>query len=276
MIPQVLNEMTFNPDAVSYLLNALYFKGAWKEKFKTENTNEELFNGKENVPMMQTIAGFRYTENDLYQAVQLPYGNEAYKMTVFLPREDKTVSNVLENMDGKSWTKGFSNYAVLLKLPRFETETDQDLISVMKALGVNRAFKWQEAEFPNFCNAEIYIEMMKQVSKIKVNEEGTEAAAVTIISEATSGMPREAQFIANRPFLYIISEQSTGAIFFIGQYMGQNGDARETDGIHSPLITSHSSLPPSSTIYNLKGQRLSAPPAKGLYIQDGKIMISEK
>ena len=269
MIPKILNEQTFNPDYASYLLNALYFKGTWMEKFKPENTKDELFNGKEMVPMMHIDHGFQYKENDLYQAVQLPYGNGAYKMTVFLPREGKYISDVLEKLDGKSWTDYYRPYLVDLKLPRFETDTDQDLVKVMKALGVNKAFEVM-AEFPNFCNLATYIDMMRQVSKIKVNEEGTEAAAVTSIGDAVSSMPQEAQFYANRPFLYIISEQSTGAIFFIGQYTGLSGEARETDGISDAPRLNDKEEMINDKYYNLKGQRLSAPPAKGLYIQNGK------
>jgi serpin B len=83
----------------------------------------------------------------------------------------------------------------------------------------------RDAEFSNFCNVPTYIGLMKQVAKIKLNEEGTEAAAITVIMMASSasGRPSEPlriKFHATRPFLYVISEQSTGAIFFIGQYMG--------------------------------------------------------
>jgi hypothetical protein len=107
-----------------------------------------------------------------------------------------------------------------------------------------------------------FIDLMKQVSKIKVDEEGTEAAAVTIIGNVATGMPREAQFIANRPFLYIISEQSTGVIFFIGQYLGQYSEARETDGIcDAPRLNDKEEMI-NDKYYNLKGQRLAEPPAK--------------
>jgi serpin B len=94
----------------------------------------------------------------------------------------------------------------------------------MSALGMPRAFDPGKADFSNFCNVPTYIDLMKQVAKIKLNEEGTEAAAVTVIGIEMSAMvpsePQHVQFFANRPFLYVISEQSTGAIFFIGQYMG--------------------------------------------------------
>ena len=94
---------------------------------------------------------------------------------------------------------------------------------MMSTLGMPNAFDPYLADFSNFCNVPTYIGMMKQVAKIKLNEEGTEAAAITVIGMKYSAIPSEPQhvsFYATRPFLYVISEQSTGAIFFIGKYVG--------------------------------------------------------
>ena len=260
MIPKVLNEDTFNPMAVSYLLNALYFKGAWSSPFDATKTKEESFNGGPAVPMMyKPYTEFNYTENDLYQAVNLPYGNGAYQMSVFLPCEGKTIGDVLDALDGSNWqVKGYM-YEVDLKLPRFETDTNLNLVEIMSALGMPTAFT-MEAEFPYFCNAPVFISDMFQVAKIKLDEQGTEAAAVTVISGATSITPT-AKFYANRPFLYVISEQSTGAIFFIGQFMG-----KITTGIASPRIQE---LTEDDAIYNLSGQKVNGS-YKGIVIQNGK------
>ena len=269
MIPEVLKEDSFNPDAVSYLLNALYFKGIWSNPFRKENTQEESFGGGDEVPMMhQFKEGLLYTENDLYQAVRLPYGNGAYRMDVFLPREDKTVGEVLETLSGSNWQPEYENTDVDLKLPRFETDTNQDLVGVMAGLGMPKAFSI-DAEFPYFCNGDPYISQMFQVAKIKLDEEGTEAAAVTVI-EMTESIPQRADFHANRPFLYIISEQSTGAIFFIGQYTGGvTADIRT--GIVGTKAEPRTGA--NNLIYNLSGQRLTKEPARGLYIKNGKVMI---
>ena len=269
MIPEVLKEDSFNPDAVSYLLNALYFKGIWSSPFKKEETQDESFGGGDEVPMMhQFKEGLLYTENDLYQAVRLPYGNGAYRMDVFLPREDKTVGEVLETLSGSNWQPEYENTDVDLKLPRFETDTNQDLVGVMAGLGMPKAFSI-DAEFPYFCNGDPYISQMFQVAKIKLDEEGTEAAAVTVI-EMTESIPQRADFHANRPFLYIISEQSTGVIFFIGQYTGGvTADLRTgIVGMKAEPKTGANNL-----IYNLSGQQLSQEPARGLYIKNGKVMI---
>lgn len=229
MIPEVLKEGEFDPSAVSYLLNAIYFKGAWAEKFDKDNTKDETFKGysaDKQVPMMHQEHEFNYTETDDCQALCLPYGNGAYRMTILLPKEGKTINDVLKNLTAESWERyQFMDRAYVdLKLPRFESTTDVGLNDIMSALGMPRAFDPYLAEFPNFCNVPTFIGMMKQVAKIKLNEEGTEAAAVTVIGEYVSAIepsePQHVQFFANRPFLYVISEQSTGAIFFIGQYMG--------------------------------------------------------
>ena len=272
MIPEVLNEDTFKPRAVSYLLNALYFKGMWSSPFKKEMTTNESFGGGKEVPMMHKMGqDFQYAENDLYQAIRLPYGNGAYEMTVFLPREDKTVGDVLDALNGSNWQFDGCPTEVDLKLPRFETGTNQNLVKTMSDLGMPTAFG-EYADFPHFCNAPVYISNMFQVAKIKLDEEGTEAAAVTVIQMDETGIsspPEPKPFHANRPFLYIISEQSTGAIFFIGQY---TGGVTADFGTGIVATKTESKAASDSQIYNLSGQRLSQEPAHGLYIKDGKVM----
>lgn len=266
MIPTVLNKQMFDPFAASYLLNALYFKGMWSEPFDVTETKDELFGRNETVPMMHKPYSetFEYADNDLYQAVNLPYGNGAYQMSIFLPREGKTIGDVLDALNGNNWQVKGAMYKVDLKLPRFETDTNQDLVKIMSDLGMSTAFTY-DADFPYFCNVPVFISQMFQVAKIKLDEQGTEAAAVTVISGATSITP-SAKFYANRPFLYIISEQSTGAIFFIGQYMG-----RITTGIASPRIQE---LTEDNAIYNLSGQKVNGS-YKGLVIQNGKKMMAK-
>ena len=230
MIEKVLSETEFNPYAVSYLLNAIYFKGVWAEKFKKEETKEEEFKYAGEVSMMHLEHEFLYADKGDYEALQLPYGNGAYSMTILLPKEGKSTYDIAQGLTAESWKtlwqKGVpSGGAVVdVKLPRFETKTDVDLVETMSLLGMSNAFDPHKAEFPDFCNVPTYIELMKQVARIKVSEEGTEAAAVTVIGMGKmASLPSEpihVNFHANHPFIYIISEQSTGAIFFIGHYTG--------------------------------------------------------
>ena len=229
MIEEVLSEDEFDPAAVSYLLNAIYFKGTWKEKFKKEETKEEAFKSAgKNVPMMHMEQEFLYADKGDYEALQLPYGNGAYSMTILLPKEGKTTYDIAQSLTSESWKSMWKSgvpsggATVDVKLPRFETNTDLDLVKIMSRLGMPKAFT-VSAEFPDFCNVSTYIALMKQVARIKVSEEGTEAAAVTVIGMKNSVTPSEpihVNFHADHPFIYIISEQSTGAIFFIGHYTG--------------------------------------------------------
>ena len=227
MIEKVLDKDSFDPSAISYLLNAIYFKGAWTEKFDKENTRDEAFKmetGEEKqLPIMHQEQEFYYAEDDDCQVLRLPYGNKAYSMTILLPKEGKTVRDLVKTLNKDTWEhyQRIGSAIVDVKLPRFESNTDLTLDKIMVTLGMPNAFNPNLAEFPEFCNVPTYIDMMKQVARIKVNEEGTEAAAVTVIFvKLVNAAPRRVSFHATRPFLYIISEQSTGAIFFIGQFMG--------------------------------------------------------
>ena len=226
MIEQVLDDRTFNPDAISYLLNAIYFKGSWAKKFDKNQTKEELFNDKGKVMMMSQVEKLYYADNDYFSSVELPYGNGSYRMTVMLPHEDKTIDDVLDYLSGKTWMDNGNRMhkcLVDLKLPRFETKTDMELNTIMQKLGISKAFT-NAAEFDHFCDVSTKIDLIKQVARIKLDEEGTEAAAVTVIemtkASAVPHKPERVVFHANRTFLYVISEQSTGAIFFIGKYAG--------------------------------------------------------
>ena len=236
MIEEVLHEKEFKPDAVSYLLNAIYFKGVWAEKFKKAETKEEVFEHagpNKNliyVPMMHQQEKLLYADKGDYEALQLPYGNGAYSMTILLPKEGKTTYDIAQGLTAESWKTMWqsgvpSEGAIVdVKLPRFETNTDLDLVETMSRLGMPNAFDPQTAEFPDFCNTPTFIGLMKQVARIKVSEEGTEAAAVTEIgmlnSLAGPSQPIHVDFHADHPFIYMISEKSTGTIFFIGHYTG--------------------------------------------------------
>ena len=233
MIRRVFTEASFNPDAASYLLNAIYFKGSWTNKFDKElTTKEEFCHAGESeelsyCDMMHQSGKFKYGETDDFQILRMPYGNESYQMTVLLPKvHEGQPANVLptvptaaewQQMNEKMYTQ-----LVYISFPRFETDTNIDLMPIMYRLGMTKAFQIGVAEFPEFCNTETYIDDIFQVAKIKVNEEGTEAAAVTVI-EGVDGVGHEDHikvFRANHPFLYVISDKNTGAVFFIGQYTG--------------------------------------------------------
>lgn len=238
MIPKILDEI--NPDMVSYLLNAIYFKADWASKFDPKNTKEEPFTtekGSTMLPMMHQNVLISYLETNTYSAVILPYGSGLWNMTVLLPEVGATTDDIIKEvaqssvLNNRGWcgTGGytFQGYEVDLKLPRFETASDTEelnggLIRIMQKIGINLAFDSNFAEIPNMCEKPLFIAMMRQKAKIKVNEEGSEAAAVTEADMyLTSVGPQEypkATFHANRPFVYIISEASSGVILFVGKF----------------------------------------------------------
>ncbi|MBR6828598.1 MAG: serpin family protein, partial [Prevotella sp.] len=141
MIEKVLDENSFNPDAVSYLLNAIYFKGAWAEKFDKGNTKTEAFTTETGVvnqlPMMHQEHLFNYTENEDCQALCLPYGNNAYRMTILLPKEGKAISDVLKTLKNDTWQNyQWMGIAIVdVKLPRLESQSDVKLEEIMSTLG---------------------------------------------------------------------------------------------------------------------------------------------
>ena len=270
MIDKVLSEDTFNPDAASYLLNAVYFKGVWTLKFDKEETKDEVFNGRETVPMMHKVDYYPYTENDDYQALALPYGNQAYYcMTVLLPRENRSIDNVLATLDADTWLWNLQWMDVAevdVKLPRMDITTNVDLVETMKALGMPSAFDPLEADIPGCYNVPQCISKMFQTAKIKMDEEGTEAAAVTVIETTDSATPEPKfyEFHADRPFLYIISERSTGTILFIGQYMGENTVSDPTS-VNEELRMKNEELEEAG-IYDLSGRKINGQsfPLKGV------------
>jgi len=241
MIPTILERV--DPRTVSYLLNAIYFKAEWASMFEKNETREETFtapDGETRVPLMHQNVYMNYLRNDQYAAVSIPYGNGQWMMTVMLPEDGKTTDDVISSLAASGWSTDFlknplreaRRYAVDLKLPRFETAFDTDdaggLIELLMGMGIRRAFDGNSAEIPNMCeNGNLYISMMKQKAKIKVNEEGSEAAAVTIAglnflsAVADTQEPPKATFHANRPFVYLIHEQSSGVILFVGKFMGK-------------------------------------------------------
>lgn len=241
MIPTILERV--DPRTVSYLLNAIYFKAEWASMFEKNETREETFttpDGETRVPLMHQNVYMNYLRNDQYAAVSIPYGNGQWMMTVMLPEDGKTTDDVISSLAASGWSTDFlknplreaRRYAVDLKLPRFETAFDTDdaggLIELLKGMGIRRVFDGNSAEIPNMCeNGDLYISMMKQKAKIKVNEEGSEAAAVTIAglnflsAVADTQEPPKATFHANRPFVYVIHEQSSGVILFVGKFMGK-------------------------------------------------------
>ena len=230
MIPTIIDQV--EPSAVAYILNAIYFNGTWTDKFDKNNTKKEQFNGYTRdimyVDMMHRNAKYYYTSNDVYSAVTLPYGSGAYSMTVILPNEGKFISDLTKTLNADtiaSLRRNMEECLVDLKLPRFTTEMKLPLKGIVAKLGAPSMFDATRADFSSFANGNVYVSEMLQKAKIEVSEEGTKAAAVTMGMVKLTSMrpqePRRVDFHCDRPFVYMIQDNYTGAILFMGQFTGK-------------------------------------------------------
>ena len=229
MIPSIIDQV--EPSAVAYIMNAIYFNGTWADKFDKNNTKKEQFNGYTRdikyVDMMHRNAKYYYTSNDAYSAVTLPYGSGTYSMTVILPNEGKFIPDVTKALNAKSIASLRSNMdecIVDLKLPRFTTEMKLSLKDIIAKLGAPSMFDASRSDFSSFASGNVYVSEMLQKAKIEVSEEGTKAAAVTMgmvkLTSIRPDEPRRVDFHCDHPFIYMIQDNYTGAILFMGQFTG--------------------------------------------------------
>ena len=190
-----VDNLEIDKDWQSYVVNALYFKGAWAEKFDSKNTKPEDFTGvtcKRKVQMMHNYDNYNYCEYGGFEAIELPYGNGDYVMTVMISKsEDRLSPEVMSGI-----VSAMKKEYVSLGFPKFETETDI-------------------SEFPI---SSVKFDSFRHVAKINVDEEGTEAAAVTVIGDGAIAPNAPRELIFNQPFYYVITQKTTGIILFVGYY----------------------------------------------------------
>jgi serine protease inhibitor len=220
-IKTILEEIPAN--VVMYLMNAIYFKGSWTRQFDPKLTREAAFHredgGEQRVRMMHlretTVRHLRTAEAEM---IELPYGREAFSMTVVLPAHGGTLEGLVASLNAQTWSAWMDQLTerrMDVFLPRFRLEYEKVLNETLKALGMEIAFSPGSADFTGMSRARgLYIDEVKQKSFIEVNEEGTEAAAVTSVAMALSSGPPP--FRADRPFLVVIRERLSGTILFIG------------------------------------------------------------
>lgn len=222
-IPTIIDRIS--PDAVLYLINAIYFKGSWTEEFPKNATQERpftLLNGtRKQHPLMSQFGRFRYYENDSVQAISLPYGSGRMSMYVFLPKPNTTLQSFYSTLtpeNWEQWIKQFRTREGSISLPRFKLEYDITLNQTLQALGMGIAFQ-DRANFTGMTSTPVSIDEVKHKTFVEVNEEGTEAAAVTSVGvRATSAMPVDEPFnmVVDRPFFVAIRDNQTGTLLFMG------------------------------------------------------------
>ncbi len=217
---------SISPDEVIFLINALYFKGTWTNEFDEAKTQEEAFTQHDGattlVPMMHQEVSLPYFDTEQVRAVDIPYGDSLYSMTVLLPREGHTVDELAADLGPQQWadwTSRFETRGIDLKLPRFKLEYNEKLNDALTALGMGVAFTCQQANFNGINpNQDLCISKVKHKTFLEVNEEGTEAAAVTSVGmDATSVGSGLMEMHVNRPFVLAIRERHSGTLLFIGK-----------------------------------------------------------
>ncbi len=214
-----------DPETVMILINALYFNCVWEVEFDPEETHDAPFyNGDGTlfgeVDMMNLESTFNVAFTEDYSAVELPYKNKKYSMYLFLPEEGATVNDLVTGLDGEtwnSWLEGFHRAeAFTVGLPRFKFEFGRSLADDLKLMGLEMAFSSQ-ADFSGMSDIPLSISDVVHKTYIDVNEEGTEAAAVTAVV-MNYGSAGPSTFIRlDRPFLFAITENSSKSILFIGR-----------------------------------------------------------
>ncbi|MBE9127600.1 serpin family protein [Coleofasciculus sp. LEGE 07092] len=228
-IDKIVDPGDITSGTVFVLINAIHFLGTWSDPFPKEATVERPFTlldgTQKQHPMMfqESYYSVRGYQNDLFQAIELPYGDRRLSMYVFLPNLGVSLNTVSENLNLENWENWMNEFQydeapLLIGLPRFSLEYDIDLKNVLKALGMEVVFG-EDADFSAMTPRTISMSEVKHKTFVEVNEEGTEASGVTSIG-GTRGSHTE--IIINRPFFCMIRDNQTGAILFMGMIVEPN------------------------------------------------------
>lgn len=232
LIPTILSKDEFSATALMYMLNAIYFKADWAEKFEERYTEKATFHsptGNTTVEMMHQKVIVNYADMGDYTMIALPYGSGAFRMMLLLPKEGKDLDQVLANLKPTDLAEAhFASAEVDVKVPRWTTECDMDLKVILMNMGIRRMFNPFEAQLTKMVKeGSPYVSIIKQKAAVEVDESGSKMAAVTIGGFemlSASSMPQTLgtkEFHADRPFAYLVTELSTNALFFMGRYMGK-------------------------------------------------------
>lgn len=230
MIPQIINEIPV--DTAMVLMNAVYFEGKWEIPFAEDNTFEETFHGTDGdsqVDMMHQYGNsYAYVESSGMKGIALPYKDENVVMKVFIPREEDgdiaALFSALSFEEKEELLNSLDNGEKVeisrLALPKFTMEKSIDgLNDILQAMGMESAFDPLIADFDKI-SGDLYVSEVLHKAKIEVDEEGTKAAAVTAIVTCDTAAVIEKEiieFVADRPFIYVLQDTETGMILFMGR-----------------------------------------------------------
>jgi serine protease inhibitor len=220
-IPEIIQEI--DPSQVLFLINAVYFKGNWTRQFDPKLTSDRPFTlsdqTQKTVPMMSQRGDYQYTETDQFQAVSLPYGDGRLSMYVFLPKAGLAAfTKTLTAENWETWMAQLSKRQGAVQLPRFKFDYSKTLKEALTAIGMGAAFDPSQSDFSGMGSERVVIDQVQHKTFIEVNEEGTEAAAVTSVGVRTLAAPTVPPFqmVVDRPFFAAIRDNQTGTILFMG------------------------------------------------------------
>ena len=209
-----------DPGTLIFLINAIYFKGSWQKEFDKSATRDGIFhlsNGNEKrVQMMYRRGAYPHFRGENFKAARLPYGDGKVSMYVFLPNRDSNLNDFIEQLSAENWSNWMSQFQETtdeseMILPRFELEYEVKLNDALAALGMGIAFG-MGADFSGM-GTQLFISEVRHKTIIEVNEEGTEAAAVTAVVGVKSLPPA---FRVDRPFFFAIHDDRTQTMLFMG------------------------------------------------------------
>jgi serpin B len=205
-----------------YLINAIYFKGIWTYQFDPTKTTDTIFTTSAgntvSCRMMAQKETYAYSATDQAQIIDLPYGNRLFSMTIILPGEGINIDQFASELTQQQWDAWINNLdstEVNLYIPRFKLEYEKTLNDELIAMGMGIAFS-DFADFSHISDIPLAISEVKHKTFVEVNEEGTEAAAVTSISVKATAV-RSTHMYIDRPFIFAIREHKSGTILFIGK-----------------------------------------------------------
>ena len=231
-ITEIVYKSTFVPFPPAAILNnAIYFKGTWVKQFDPETTMTDAFwttdTARAEADFMQNQAFFNYTESDGVQVLLMPYEGDRLSMLVFLPSERNDIEHLENTLSAEkidAWRQQLQSTDIVVSIPKFKAETEYSLVDYLTNLGMPSAFDKNDADFSGIVDlatlhGNLYVDDAYQNAFVDVNEEGTEAAAVTTIILMTEEAPLPPlQFIANHPFIFAIQDDESGAILFMGRF----------------------------------------------------------
>jgi serpin B len=225
-IPTVLDQIQSNQ--VMFLINAIYFKGSWRTRFDPADTRQATFQGvagaTQVVQLMHRLDTLSYFETPTYQAVDLPYGNTAFTMTVLLPKAGTDVEALATSLTPAAWqtlTGGLRIAKIDFSLPKLKLTYERKLNDDLMALGMVAPFSKGGADFtqmaPPPMGNQLYIDFVKQNTFVDVNESGTEAAAATTVGIGVTSAPVVIVMRVDHPYIFMLRERLSGTVLFMGK-----------------------------------------------------------